>query len=85
MAVLTDIENQIQAARGGGGLKGKDANDLLNRVASIREALNEGELDTARNRANDLENALHDNADRLGEQRAQQLLDAVGNLRSILG
>jgi serine/threonine-protein kinase len=84
LAALADVDAAIASARGGGGLKGKDANDLERRAAAVRSALADGDVDRAAKAAKELE----DRADALGKEieagPERQLDDAIDRLRAIL-
>jgi hypothetical protein len=84
LAALTDVDAAIAGARGGGGLKGKDANDLERRAAAVRSALRDGDLGRAAKAAQELE----DRADALGREidavPERRLDDAIERLRATL-
>jgi hypothetical protein len=81
---LGEVDAAIAAARGNGGLKGKEANDLERRAAAVRSALDDGDLERARTAAA----ALQDRADALGKEidsgPERRLDDAIARLRAIL-
>jgi hypothetical protein len=82
---LDDVSAAIEGARGSGGLKGKEANELQRQVAAVRSALADGDLARARTAAALLEKK----ADSLGRQidaaPERRLDDAIDELRSVLG
>jgi tRNA A-37 threonylcarbamoyl transferase component Bud32 len=82
---LDEVGAAIEGARGSGGLKGKEANDLQRQVAAVRSALADGDVARARTAAA----ALEKKADSLGRQidaaPERRLDDAIDELRSVLG
>jgi eukaryotic-like serine/threonine-protein kinase len=82
---LDDVSAAIEGARGSGGLKGKEANDLQRQVAAVRSALTDGDVARARTAAA----ALEKKADALGREieaaPERRLDDAIDELRSVLG
>jgi hypothetical protein len=84
LAALDEVNAAITAARGSGGLKGKEANELERRAATVRSALADGSFERAREAAESLE----DKADELGKEidsGPERRLDAaIDELRSIL-
>ncbi len=85
-ASLTAMDAAISAARGGpDGLKGKDANDLEDRTAAIRQALDAGDRTKALDLARKLDRRVADLADHLGEDQAARLRSASRDLVQALG
>jgi hypothetical protein len=84
LAALDEVNAAITAARGSGGLKGKEANELERRATTVRSALADGSFERAREAAESLE----DKADELGKEidsGPERRLDAaIDELRSIL-
>jgi serine/threonine protein kinase len=76
LAALNDVYAAIQAADRDGGLRGKDANDLLKRANAIRGALQRHDYRAARKAADDLLEAV-DHLDRLREANRRDIEAAV--------
>jgi len=80
------MDDAISAARGGpDGLKGKDANDLEQRTAAIRRALDGGDRRAALDLARKLDHRVADVAEHLGEDQAGRLRTASRDLVRALG
>ncbi len=81
-AAMAELRGAVAAAKGGrDGLKGKDANDLDRRIDSVGDALDEDDLDTAVERADDLLGRVRDLADdELSEARGATLVAAASAL-----
>ncbi len=78
---LNALDAAIASARGGpDGLKGKEANDLSERVGNVRQALDAGDRAAALAAARELDKRIHD----LGK-RGASLRDASANLIRALG
>jgi serine/threonine protein kinase len=84
LAALDGVDDAIQAARGSGGLKGKDASDLERRAREVRSALEEGDLDGATEAARALREAVEDLGDEMDEDAAERLQNAVTAVIDIL-
>jgi hypothetical protein len=85
-ASLDAMDAAIAAARGGpDGLKGKDANDLENRTAEIRRALDSGDEAAALDLARKLDHRVADLAKNLGADQAARLRSASQDLVRALG
>jgi len=84
LAALDGVDSAIEAARGEGGLKGKEANDLQKRANTIRSALQAGDLDAAAKAANGLANAVDKLGDEIDEDEARRLENAVSAVVEIL-
>ena len=85
-ASLSAMETAISAARGGpDGLKGKDANDLEQRTAEIRRALDGGDGAAALDLARKLDQSVNDLANDLGADQAARLRNASQDLVRALG
>jgi len=85
-ASLDAMDAAIAAARGGpDGLKGKDANDLENRTAEIRRALDSGDERAALDLARKLDHRVADLAKNLGADQAARLRSASQDLVRALG
>jgi eukaryotic-like serine/threonine-protein kinase len=86
LASLAAMDAAISAARGGpDGLKGKDANDLEQRTAAIRQALDDGDRKVALDLARKLDRRVADLAKHLGEDQASRLRTASQDLVRALG
>jgi eukaryotic-like serine/threonine-protein kinase len=86
LASLAAMDAAISAARGGpDGLKGKDANDLEQRTAAIRQALDDGDRKVALDLARKLDRRVADLARHLGEDQANRLRTASQDLVRALG
>jgi hypothetical protein len=80
------MDAAIGSARGGpDGLKGKDANDLEQRTAAIRRALDGGDRSSALNLARKLDHRVADLAKNLGAEQASRLRAAAQDLLHALG
>ena len=76
----------INAARGGpDGLKGKDANDLEERVAAVRRALDGGDRASALDAARKLDRRVDDMAKDLDDDDEDRLQAASADLVEALG
>jgi eukaryotic-like serine/threonine-protein kinase len=85
LAALDEVDASIAATSGKGGLKGKERNDLERLARTIRSALEDGDLGQARSAAEELKDRIDGVRDKLDEQRAERLADAVNALIEILG
>jgi hypothetical protein len=86
LRALDELDAAIAAARGGpDGLKGKDANELAERVAVVRRDLAANDRAKALRDARDLDRRVRDRARRLDEQTAKALTDASTALVTALG
>lgn len=86
IAALAAMDAAISAARGGpDGLKGKDANDLEQRTAAIRQALDGGDRATALDLARKLDHRVADLTKNLGSDQANRLRTASQDLVRALG
>jgi hypothetical protein len=86
LASLAAMDAAIAAARGGpDGLKGKEANDLENRTAEIRRALDSGEAAAALDLARKLDHRVADLAKDLNADQASRLRSASQDLVRALG
>jgi hypothetical protein len=75
------VDAAIEAARGGkDGLNGKDANELVQLAASVRTALNKGDLGAATKAAQKLSDRADSLAKGLDKGRRDPLLAAIGEL-----
>ena len=83
-AALDEVFAAIAGARGSGGLKGKDANELDRLAGAVRSALDDGDLARARTAAA----ALQKKADALGREidagPERRLDQAIDELRAVL-
>ena len=84
LAALDDVDAAIEAARGDGGLKGKEANELERRVREIRSAVTRGDLGEAEDRARSLANAVDKVSDEIDEDEARRLQNAADAVVDIL-
>ena len=85
LAALDGVDAAIGAAKGSGGLKGKEANDLERRARDVRSALAQGDLDEAAKAADGLANAVDKVADDIDdEDAARRLQNAVTAVIEIL-
>lgn len=84
LAALDGVDEAIQSARGSGGLKGKDANELERRARDVRSALEQGDLDGAAEAADALREAVDDLGDEIDEDAARRLQNAVTAVMDIL-
>jgi eukaryotic-like serine/threonine-protein kinase len=84
-AALDEVFAAIAAARGSGGLKGKEANELDRLAGAVRSALGDGDIEEAQGAAE----KLQEKADSLGREidagPERRLDQAIANLRSVLG
>ncbi len=85
-ARLADVRAAIDAARGSGGLKGKDANELLALANKVGEAIDDRDASEARDAAGKLvEQVRKDIKDGdIGGDRARDLLAAAEALRDAI-
>jgi eukaryotic-like serine/threonine-protein kinase len=80
-AALDRVDVAVEAARGGkDGLNGKDANELAQLAASVRTAVQRGDLGAARTTASALADRARELSAGLDADRRQPLLDAVDAL-----
>jgi serine/threonine-protein kinase len=84
LGALGGVEDAIEAARGDGGLKGKEANELERRARDIRESINDGDLDEAEDRARSLQSAVRKLDRDLDESAGRRLENAIDALIEIL-
>jgi hypothetical protein len=84
LAALDDVDAAIEAARGDGGLKGKEANELERRVREIWSAVTRGDLGEAEDRARSLANAVDKVSDEIDEDEARRLENAADAVVDIL-
>jgi hypothetical protein len=85
LAALDGVDDAIAAAKGAGGLKGKDANELERRARDVRSALTQGDLDKAAKAANELANSVDKVADDIDDEDvARRLQNAVEAVVDIL-
>jgi len=85
LAALGRVDAAIEAARGGkDGLNGKDANELVQLAASVRTALNKGDLGAATKAAQKLSDRADSLAKGLDKGRRDPLLAAIGELLRVL-
>ena len=84
LIALNEVDAAIADAVGGGGLKGKDRNDLLRLAADIRSRLEDGDIDGASHRADELAHKIDEVAKDLDETRENRLRSAVAALQAIL-
>ena len=80
---LTETYQAIEAAKGGGGLKGKEANQLRGPADKVGRAIDANDARGARAAADDLIDAVRKDIDekRVGGEDAQRLLSAAQALR----
>jgi hypothetical protein len=84
-AALEKVFAAIAGARGSGGLKGKEANELDHLAGAVRTALADGDVEEARGAAEKLQekaNSLGREIDAGPERRLDQ---AIADLRAVLG
>jgi hypothetical protein len=74
------VDRAIEGARGAGGLKGKEANELEHLAADVRTALRAGDFEKARERADALAERVEKDADELDRTRRERLRNAVAAL-----
>jgi serine/threonine protein kinase len=79
-AALDDVVSAIEAARGAGGLKGKEANELERLAADVGTKLRSGEYDETREAAGRLEERVRKLGHELDNTRRARLEDAVAAL-----
>ena len=84
LAALDEVDAAIAAASGGGGLKGKERNEIEGDARAIRSALAAGNLDRARDLAGELAERVDKAADELSDAQAARLIDAVDALVAVL-
>jgi uncharacterized protein YlxW (UPF0749 family) len=82
---MDEVDAAIASAASGGGLKGKERNDLQHRADDVRSALQAKDLKRARDAANELQKAVEKVSDELDDAQATRLSDAVAAVRDILG
>jgi uncharacterized protein YlxW (UPF0749 family) len=82
---MDEVDAAIASAASGGGLKGKERNDLQHRADDVRSALQAKDLKRARDAANELQKAVEKVSDDLDDAQAARLSDAVAAVRDILG
>jgi len=82
---MDKVDAAIASAASGGGLKGKERNDLQRHADDVRSALQAEDLKRARDAANELEKAVEKVSDELDDTDAARLSDAVEAVRDILG
>ncbi len=80
LAALDKVDQAIAASKGGGGLKGKDANELERLAGNVRTALTDGDFGAARQAAVALSKRVDDLRKELGQERYQRLRAAVDAL-----
>jgi eukaryotic-like serine/threonine-protein kinase len=85
LAALDQVDAAIAATTGKGGLKGNQRNDLEQRAAAVRSALQSGDLDAARDAADALAERIDKLDKELDKERRRRLADAVETLLDILG
>jgi hypothetical protein len=85
LAALDDVDAAISDLGGRGGLKGKDLRELEKKADEVRSALVDGDLDKARMKTRELAERVDKLDDKVDEERAQRLADAVNALIDILG
>ena len=85
LAALDEVDSAIAGTTGKDGLKGNERNELERLAGGVRSALDDGDTDTARERAEALSDEIDDLDDDLDEERARRLADAVTALVEILG
>lgn len=85
LIALDKVDAAIASAASGGGLKGKERNDLQHRADAVRSALQTEDLKRARDAANELQKAVEKVSDELDDADAARLSDAVEAVRDILG
>jgi len=84
LAALDGVDAAITAAKGGGGLKGKDANTLEAKARDVRSALQAGDLDKAAKAADALEEAVKKVARDIDQRPRERLENAVTAVIEIL-
>jgi serine/threonine-protein kinase len=85
LTALDEVDAAIAGTAGKDGLKGNERKELEELAAGVRAALEDGDTDSARQRAEDLADKVDDLDDDLDEERARRLADAVSALLEILG
>jgi tellurite resistance protein len=85
-ARLADMRAAIDAARGSGGLKGKDANELDALTNKVDQAITDRDAREAREAADKLVEEVRKDIEegRVSGERAQRLLDAAEALRDAI-
>jgi hypothetical protein len=78
------VDEAIDSARGDGGLRNKEANELERRARDIRSALEGGDLDAAAAEASRLADDVDNLSDEMDEDRATRLRNAVTAVIEIL-
>jgi len=84
LAALDGVDAAIIAAKGGGGLKGKDANTLEAKARDVRSALQAGDLDKAAKAADALASAVEKVARDIDQRPRERLENAVTAVIEIL-
>jgi hypothetical protein len=86
LARVADVRAAIEDARGTGGLKNKDANDLLRTVNEVERAIQDRDTDKASEAANKLVEEVRKDIEerRVVGAPAQRLLDAAEALRDAI-
>jgi eukaryotic-like serine/threonine-protein kinase len=84
LAALDGVDAAINAAKGSGGLKGKEASELERRAHDVRSALAKGDLDAAAKAAENLAEKVQDLNDEMDEDAARRLENAVTAVIEIL-
>jgi serine/threonine protein kinase len=80
LAALDQVDAAIAGARGAGGLKGKEANELERMAADVGTALRARDFEKARERAGNLEEKVEKVEDELDRTRWARLRNAVAGL-----
>jgi serine/threonine-protein kinase len=84
LAALDGVDAAIGAAKGGGGLKGKEANTLEAKAREVRSALQAGDLDKAAKAADALDAAVKKVAREIDQGPRERLENAVTAVIEIL-
>jgi eukaryotic-like serine/threonine-protein kinase len=85
LAALDGVDDAIAAAKGAGGLKGKEASELERRARDVRSALTQGDLDEAAKAAHELADSVDKVADEIDDEDvARRLQNAVEAVVDIL-
>jgi hypothetical protein len=82
---MDEVDAAIASAASGGGLKGKERNDLEHKADAVRSALQAKDLQKARDAAAELARAVEKVSDEIDDTRAERLSNAVAAVRDILG
>jgi ribosomal protein L29 len=82
LGAVDGVSEAIDAARGE-GLRGRDANELVQLLAETEAALLDLRFDRARDRAERLERIV-DDLDDVDDDEHEDLLDAVRHLREVI-